>query len=295
MALRKKRLQQQTEAAEAGGDSNNFEKMVKSGPQGAYEALQLYRSKAIRFKSKNDIHGATNLLAGGCVLLLVNKYENAGSELGSVFIDHLTDSKIDIGSADLRQQLYQIDSSFDPESVKRVDFLKACLKWTMNSGSRELGDPEIQVRLADCTWKNDIKGAIHHYTAGEAPKPLLEKIYSSYLAGASGQSNIDKAIASGIVNFLALENLRDANILYKTYTKTHKKLSPLLHFCGYLLQTCRTDGEPLFKLLLSKYHKEVASLDEGIISLLKGPVAMKFFGIQPEVNPMMAMLQNMMK
>ena len=67
----------------------------------------------------------------------------------------------------------------------------------------------------------------------------------------------------------------------------HITVSPLLQFCGYLLQTCRTDGVPLFKLLVSKYQKDIVQLDESIQSLIKGPIALKFFGIQPEVNPMM--------
>ena len=54
--------------------------MVKSGDQEkAYEALQLYRSKAMRFKSKGDILGAIKLTADGSKLFLDNNYETAGT------------------------------------------------------------------------------------------------------------------------------------------------------------------------------------------------------------------------
>lgn len=53
--------------------------MVKSGNQDqAYEALQLYRSKAMRFKTKGDTASAIKLTADGSKCFLANNYETAG-------------------------------------------------------------------------------------------------------------------------------------------------------------------------------------------------------------------------
>ena len=39
----------------------DLDAMVLSGPQGAYEALQLYRSRATRLRTKNDTTGTSYL------------------------------------------------------------------------------------------------------------------------------------------------------------------------------------------------------------------------------------------
>lgn len=99
MALRRKRLAQQ-DAAAAGDQTSDLEKMVKSGPQGAYEALQLYRSRSIRFKSKNDPDTAMKSLASGCISLLENGYENAGAELSVLFLELSMETQKDISGDD---------------------------------------------------------------------------------------------------------------------------------------------------------------------------------------------------
>ena len=83
---------------------------------GAYEALQLYRSKAIRQKSKNDIEGAIQILATGAITLLENKYDNAGSELSNLFLDTLVANSKDLSSdTGLRDLVYKIDSAYTVE------------------------------------------------------------------------------------------------------------------------------------------------------------------------------------
>ena len=109
----------------------------------------------------------------------------------------------------------------------------------------------------------------------------------------------DRALCTGLVHFLSLENLRDANELHTLFLKQQKAKkftasSDLLQFCNYLLQTCRRDAGPLYKTLVNAYSSAL-DYDDTITTLLMGPIAFKFFGIQPKVNPMMSMLQNMIK
>lgn len=67
-----------------------------------------------------------------------------------------------------------------------------------------------------------------------------------------------------VLNFLALENLRDANEIFSLYvndvqskkgssSKKSKAKGPesdLAKFVEYLLQTCTRDAQPLFKVMV---------------------------------------------
>lgn len=274
----------------------DLDAMVLTGQSGAYEALQLYRSRAIRFKSKNDTAGAYTSLAAGAKCLLVNKYENAGAELAVLFLEVLTDYNVNFTDS-IKALAMEIDDSFqDKASSKRVDYLKGCVKYTVTCGTRESGDPSFQTKLAECYWDKNDKNASHHFAAGEAPLLLNTKIQEKY-PDANQQVERDQAVTLGIVNFLALENLRDANELMFAFLKDQKAKgfntnSELLKFDEYVLQTCKRDAAPLFKQLVNAFAS-ILDFDDAIPSLLLGPIALRFFDIKPKVNPMMSMLQSM--
>jgi hypothetical protein len=266
--------------------------MVASGPSGAYEALQLYRSRAARLKSKNDFLEAIKSCVSGASVLLEHNYENAGAELATLFIDLLVEDNQQIND-ELRNFVFEVDSKFPVKSTHRVEFLKSSIKWTVSCGTKELGDPLLHTRLAECLWNNNDKNAAYHFAAGEAPGAYLEKIDS--LEGVEAR---DRALTVGVVNFLALENLRDAFQLYHSYIKLQASKGmatkgDLVTFCDYVLKTSRRDAAPLFKTLVNTYASQL-DFDDAVPTLLMGPVASRLFGIKPKVNPMMSMLQSMM-
>ena len=270
--------------------------MVQSGPSGAYEALQLYRSRAIRLKAKNDYAEAIKSTVAGTVCLLENSYENAGAELAELFVEMLVETEQQVND-DNRAYILQIDAKFPSKSSHRVEFLKTCIKWTITCGTREHGDPELHTLLGECLWNNNDRNAAYHFAAGEAPVAYNNKIQETH-AGADQQEARDRALTVGVVNFLAMENLRDANELFTQFQKSQKAKgfstsSDLVTFCDYLLQTCRRDATPLFKTLVNTYASQL-DFDDAVPTLLMGPVASKLFGIKPKVNPMMSMLQSMM-
>lgn len=273
----------------------DLEEMVASGPAGAYEALQLYRSRAIRLRSKDDVMGAIKTTAVGAKSLLVKGYETAGSELTALFLDLVNENKMEL-SEELRGLVLEVDDSYPPTCHPRVDFLKGVVKWTIMCGRKEHGDAQMQTRLADCLWEIKDKTAAYHFAAGEAPLNFCDKIFATY-PDANQQDKRDQALILGATNFLALENLRDANELVFTFKKTCKGKnyplnSKLIQFCDYLLQTCRRDAAPLFKQLVNAYASDL-DFDETVPTLLMGPIAVRLFGIKPKINPMMSMLQSM--
>ncbi len=280
----------------------DLSEMVKRGADGAYEALQLYRSRAIRYKSKNEFDEAIKVTSDGTICLLQHGYDNAGAELGELFVELLTELERPL-TDETREVIFQIDGTFPQNSfAHRIEFLKACIKWSVTVGSRELGDPKLHTRLADTLWANnqDKKTVAYHFAAGESPSLYSQKIFSaSPLPGVEVRA---QQLTLGVVNFLALENLRDANDLFTAYKKAESALGnndaelekvDLVKFCDYLLQTCRRDAAPLFKTLVNSYASQL-DFDESVPTLLMGPIALRFFGIKPKVNPMMTMLQSMM-
>jgi hypothetical protein len=281
--------------------------MVQTGEHGAYEALQLYRSRSLRFKSKSEFKEAMNVCYTGAVCILENGYGNAGAELASLYVELLTELSLPL-TDETRDEIFQIDSKFPANALsQRTEFLKSCIKWSIAVGNRELGDSKLHTRLAECLWDlpashNEKKNVSYHFAAGESPQLLCQKIFETYSA-ANEQETRSQQLCLGVVNFLALENLRDANELFIQYKKAEQKEHgntvkdlnslPLVVFCDYVLQTCRRDAAPLFKTLVNSYAGDL-DFDEAVPTLLMGPIAGRFFGIKPKVNPMMSMLQSMM-
>jgi hypothetical protein len=273
----------------------DLDEMVASGPAGAYEALQLYRSRAIRLRTKDDIMGAIKTTAVGAKCLLVKGYDTAGSELATLFLDLVNEQSYDLNE-DLRALVYEIDDAYPKTSASRIEFLKGAVKWTIACGRKELGDAQLQTRLADCLWEVKDKTASYHFAAGEAPLQFCDKIFATYTE-ANQQDKRDQSLILGVTNFLALENLRDANEMVFAFKKTCKANgyalnSKLMQFCDYLLQTCRRDAAQLFKQLVNAYASDL-DFDDTVPTLLMGPIAVRLFGIKPKINPMMSMLQSM--
>lgn len=274
----------------------DLDAMVASGAEGAYEALQLYRSRSMRHKQKDDIIGAITEAAHGARCLFANGYINAGSELASLVVDIINESGIEI-NPQVRQVVFELDSAFPSEDASRVEFLKACVKATINNGQRELGEPSMHLRLANCLWEMKSKNAIYHYVLSEDPETLAMKIDQRY-GTAKTIVERDQALTLSVLHFLALENLRDANELFKNFKKSQKSKnlpmdSHLVVFCDYLLQTCRRDAVPLFKTLVNTYAP-MLDFDEVAPTLLMGPISQRLFGIQSKVNPVMSVLSTLL-
>jgi hypothetical protein len=277
-------------------DEVDLDSLVESGDQGAYEALQLFKSRAMRFKTKDNIMSAINVAVHGAKSLLSKGYVNAGAELASLIIDMVNEAGMEI-NPQLRNLIFDVDNDFPPTSPHRVEFLKACIKSTIATGQRELGDPTIHLRLANCLWETKDKNAIYHFVLSEEPEVLAQKIDTTY--GTSDQIvERDRKLTMAILHFLALENLRDANELFRFVKKSQKSKglaadSDLFTFCDYLLQLSRRDAAPLFKTVVNKYA-DALNFDESAPTLVMGPIAQRLFNIQPKANPVMAMLQNLL-
>ena len=295
MALRKKMLAEKAQGAQS------LESMVVSGAEGAYEALQLYRSRTIKAKNKGDINTALKTIVEGCKVLLKHNYHQSGVETSSLFIDILNECISEI-TPEIRYMIQEIDDQYPKTLFGRLEFLRGCVKWSIKATGRELGDPLLNLQIAAClgdiagSGKFD-KSSIYHFAAGEGPSHLCSKIMESY-PNEKDQLERDRLLTLGVCHFLGVENLRDANELFTLYHKSHKikgwnsKDSELVTFVKYLLLVCTRDAAPLFKLLVHTYSAHL-TFDENVQSLLTGPVGLRMFNIQGRPN-VLSMLSSML-
>lgn len=232
------------------------------------------------------------------------------------------------------------------ETTSRIEYLKALVVYSMKNGQREYGDPMFHSSLGSCLWDYKAKGpnpappsplnvgafglyhrkSTYHFAVGEAPMALWNKIHEDYspLTAATGtpedEVNLnrerERLVVIGILQFLGLENLRDANILYKQYVnyiqnkkpsaggkKAAKKTgsgdagtvvsveavgfvdSELMKFCDMLLQTATRDAGPLYKALCNAYGPHL-NFDPVLPALLMGPIGIKLFNVTAQNRQM---------
>ena len=232
----------------------NLEEMVAEGEASAYEALQLYKSRCNRMKGKGEYMDGVKVAAKGATAELLHGYESSGVELCSILTDLLTVGEFDI-TPDLRNLLNEVDGAFASLPKKdtgdklvtitgkdgskqlavpkssRIDFLKTLVTWSMKCGQREYGDPMLHVQLGNTLWDHSRgfhRKSIYHFAVGEAPTVLWSKIQEEYVDenAPEGVSSADVArekerlVVLGILHFIAVENLRDANVLFKAFNQT---------------------------------------------------------------------------
>jgi hypothetical protein len=76
---------------ENGSGDAELEALIATGQSGAYEALQLFRSKSSRARSKGDLTAAI-AAAGRGAKLLCREYEQAGYELAVLLVELLVEA-----------------------------------------------------------------------------------------------------------------------------------------------------------------------------------------------------------
>jgi len=302
----------------------NLDTLLDQGESGAYEALQLYRSRALRAKSKSDNLSALQTTVEGAIKLVKKGYFAAGWQLCDQLLDFLNDMASDMSMPDIRELVFNVDDALvqamdgeaekkdDKESANssfkvRRDFLKGAVKWSQAFGKQALGDTALHLRLGAASWTRDHRIATYHFVAGESPVQLAQKIDDSFSLEESETPKARKLAADrkctlGVCQFLGLENLRDANELLVLYKKAQKNRgnavdTKLLVFSAQLLELCRREkAAPLYKQLVNSCVDDLDGWGEGpgastVTTLLQGPIAVRFFGMQPKVHPMMQMMQ----
>jgi hypothetical protein len=116
--------------------------------------------------------------------------------------------------------------------------------------------------------------AVRRFVFAEAPEDLASAL------SAVEPAHRSRLLTLGVLEFLAAENLRDANTLVDRVAEGLN--DSLVAFCRCLVQTCERDAAPLFQLLTEKaFKRHLAGL--GFEPLLV-KVGQRFFKISPPPN-----------
>ena len=263
----------------------------------SYSALQMYKTQPARAKKKGDVEDALELARGGAVLLLERGEVISGAELAR---DYVEIAKAGAEAKEMTEATYEarvrdlvaMDDAFTRNSVtpevvrERKRFLKAALEFSVAKGPWELGEP----RLHDAAASNAISAsewnpAMKHLMQAQVPTKAAAVVVQGS-RGASA-SELELRVTMFVLQFLALENLRDANLFF-TACKTEAGAridphSPLMTFCALLLKTLERNAYPLFQQLRTKYRSELDRGARGGVNFdnYLDRIALVFYNVQP--------------
>lgn len=313
------------------------EKLQKSVEAGNfYEAQQMYKSVHARYMAQKKYADAIDLVQSGACVQLRHKQATCGSELGIILVEtfNTSDTQLNPESLGRLEAVYKSfpreevggdrygasssdadgkvsdASSLSLEEVRasakmRVDactaFLKAAIRWSARHGGPPSGAPELHDMLAEYTWSQlptkDLASTSKHFVHGSRPEVFAGALIDVMRECFPGE--IDLVLTLGVLQYLALGNLRDANRLIDEVRRRSMSFSappipdtPLMHFVKFLLLTLERDAVPLFRMLRNRYRPSIER--DPTFNEYLDEVATRFYGL-PKPGGMQGMLGDIMK
>ncbi|KAH6774348.1 golgi-to-ER traffic-like protein [Perilla frutescens var. hirtella] len=295
-----------------------IEKVKKVVDEGNfYGAQQMYKSLGARYSSANRYLEALDIFHSGACIQLANGQVTCGTELAVMFVETLVKGKIpyDDDTLDRIRQIYKkfprisvpqnLDLADDVDMQQLSEtlgaaktraegcssFLRAALKWSTEFGGQRNGSPEMHDMLADYLYTEspelEMSKMLYHFVRGKNPKKFASTLVN--FMGKCYPGEDDLAVARAVLMYLALGNLRDANVLMDEIKKqvqsqgVNLPRSELMQFINYLLETLQRDALPLFNMLRDRY-RQCISRDQ-LFNELLDDVGEKFYGVRRR-NPM---------
>ena len=185
-------------------------------------------------------------------------------------------------------------------------FLVVAVDWSSAHGEYPRGNPQLNAEAARHYRRTgDTFNACLRYLFAEQCEEHARYVFD--LASSGGyQSEQDLFLARGVLQLLAVENLRDAISFHDTFhmlaTSNRKDggrrsvlETPLGNFVHLLLDVCKRSKEalPLFQLLQARYAKSLAR--DSALSPCMARIATKFFGVPPpKKSGMLGMLESLL-
>ncbi|KAF9929037.1 hypothetical protein BGZ67_006612 [Mortierella alpina] len=284
----------------ARGTAKVLQKLEKSVSDGHYyEAHQMYRTVANRYVKARNYTDAINLLRSGALLLLQHKQSGSGTDLALYLIEVYNLEKTPV-TEESRDRIFDLADLMSADISQRKTFLQNAISWSANNSEFKNGDPLLQHYIGLLFWKDkDYSQAEAHLLVGT--QESAEALGLVLFEWSEEEPDHDKGayLLRGVLQELAMRNLRDANTVYKTfverlpaaYLAAEQKVpgdgplktiqtfkSPLLNLTQMLLLACQTGNPAIFKQVATKY-KPVLAIDDNFGALMT-TIGELFFGIR---------------
>lgn len=263
--------------------------------------------------------------------------------MGCLTIDKLYREALELSfetNADVTEESVQEEE----ERLSRLHykFLRRIVRWSAEYGSMQYGDVRLHTALAMQCWSMAVKyksslekmkdeefddvtvlqeitaEAMIHLALAEDTKQIIDILKTldaptdkQLVTGRNGSSACERdcLFTRAILVFIAVQNLRDANILLKEYTALTKADMPKLAksytskndgkapthimFCNMLLQICEKDrAGPLYQWILRSFSNDLDQMKPDVKAYTT-KIGRVYFNIQPPPS-MFNMMENMM-
>ncbi|CAJ1933768.1 unnamed protein product [Cylindrotheca closterium] len=313
----------------------------------AYEALQLAQSQVRKKVHANEFKEAVDLAYNASLSILKHGRVSVASQLLTVLANVLRETHTE-ETDELLDRLVELDKAhkvamegktgLEADRLQRLqrDWLRRCVQWSSELGPIRFGSTRMQELYAAQCWaiahsiekeieEEEVAGlkadAITHMALAEKPETIIEWLKTlpkptdqeTKTGHVCPPAERDSLLTRAVLCLCAIENLRDATTLVKSYidsveereidtltksytSKDDGKAPSHIIFCCMLLRTCEKDPRtgPLFSWLLRSFKRELdAMFKTQIIQSYTTKIGKIYFNIQPPPN-MMNMLENMM-
>ena len=313
----------------------------------AYEALQLAQSQVRKSVHSLKFAEAADLAYTSSLTLLNKKKVSVASQLLDLLVDVLKETHTEVTDTWIEritelcaaQKQALADSTVSEVETNRLlrlqrEFLRKCVSWSSDLGTIRFGNPKLLDLLGDQCWvipaKDDEDGEDRHSIMSDAvqamclaEQPLKIAAWLKTLPAPTPQelklahtcppADREALLTRATLLFVAVENLRDANILIRAYmndieernveemTKSYMKkddgLAPThLVFDCMLLRICEKDSRtgPLFTWLMKSFRRELdMMIKPQVVQSYLTKIGKVYFNIQPPPS-MMSMMENML-
>jgi len=317
----------------------------------AYEALQLAQSQVRKTTHAGSYEEATTLAYSASLTLIKKKRVAVASQLLHLLVEVLRETHTGVSDEWINRlvelhEAYQESLESDvPEGAEKDrllrlqrEFLRKCVSWSDAMGTIRFGNQTLLELLGDQSWKVPSKSddsvdedvedritimsdAVQSMCLAEKPEKILEWLKT--LPGPKKKemthrhtcppAERDSLFTRAILLFLAVENIRDASTLLRSYmtdveerdrkelTKSYmkkddNKAPSHLVFCSMMVSVCQKDQRtgPLFQWLMRSFKHELDLMPKAqIVQSYTTKIGKVYFNIQPPPS-MLSMMENMM-
>ncbi|XP_020605518.1 Golgi to ER traffic protein 4 homolog [Orbicella faveolata] len=274
----------------SGGTQRVLQKLNKSIEDGEYyEAHQLIRTLYFRYISQKCYDEAIEIVHNGACLFLKHKQEGSGNDLALLMLECFRTAEVPVGH-DALDKIRSLFELYEPGSLDRYGFIREAIKWTSDTDSSlKYGHPDLHLVCAHIFWKekNFSDSQYHFLFTSDGQQCATMLVENATTLGFPGEA--DLFVTQAVLQFLCLQNLMTANLVFFKYTAQHPDFSgtgppyqkPLLNFVWFLLLVIERKGSlSQFTVLCEKYQPSIER--DPVYKEYLDRIGQLFFGLTPK-------------